>query len=85
MTAEKLLRIWLDAANEDAQKRGNFYEILESKTGMTRAQVSERFATWNALSHEHAVAIADRHGVTVVKGGFQAYLIELGLGEPQEG
>ena len=73
MTAEHLIRVWKDAQLFEGEW---FYDKLQMWTGLTKEQVTTAFADWNKLSHADAVAIAERHGVTVAEGGFQAYLAE---------
>jgi len=73
LTFEDIDSAW-KAAQDDPD---TFYECMEVLTGFTKDQIKTHFADWNKLSHEEAETIAERHGITLEEGGFQAYLAEV--------
>jgi hypothetical protein len=76
MTARDLLNIW-----RQAQAAPDFYVAFEAKTGLTKDVVIKHFNTWNGLPYAEAQAIADRQGVSLKDGGFQAIWVP-GILEP---
>lgn len=74
MNAHEALAAWKEA---QACETPGFYEKFEQLTGINEFSVTSDFQCWGKLSHSTAVAIAERQGLTVHEGGFQAYLAEL--------
>jgi len=73
MNVREIMGAWA-AAN--AHETYPFYERFFQLTGITEDEVRYSFSEWNRTRSDRVQQIAEKHGVTVREGGFQAYLVE---------
>lgn len=73
MDAVELLAAWKESQACGAH---GFYEEFHRRTGLSEAKVKQAFHEWNLTPRSRVEEIADKHGVTLREGGFQAFLAE---------